>query len=99
MNNAPQVAVSLTISILDSPIKGTIFLLNWKGEKASFCTCRGLVSPLFTDGDETSLNHDCREWFLEQFDGFVNIKKNEGPEAEKALQLFSIIKQKYSEFH
>ena len=98
MNNEPQIAVSLTISIMDTLIKGTVFLLSWKGEKAALCSCRGKTSNLFTDGDETSLYQDCREWFMEHFDGFVKITKNEGQEEKKAKQFFEEIKVLIPEF-
>ena len=98
MNNIPQIAVSLTISIMDTPIKGTIFLLLWKGENASICICRGKISPLYTGGDETSLYQDCREWFMENFDGFVKIKKNESPLSEQAQLLFEDLKKTVAEF-
>ena len=99
MSNSPEIAVSLTISVMDTPIKGTIFLLTWKGDKASICHCRGKISPVFTGGDETSLYQDCREWFMDHFDGFVKVAKNDDADAEKACRLFDDIKKSISEFN
>ena len=80
MSNEPQIQAVLKIGILDSSIKGIIYLVNFKNKKASLCHCRGLSSPVFIAEDQTDAYHQSRDWFMNNFDGFVQVAKLEGQE-------------------
>ena len=62
----------LEISILDSAIKGNIYLGEYEKKIYSLCTVRSEQSPLFIKEEEHEAYHAAREWFTEQFDGFVH---------------------------
>lgn len=80
MSNTPKILAVLRISILDTPIRGAIYLFDYKGQKSSLCHCRGSQSPLFTAAEETEVYHLSRDWFMNNYDGFVQVNKLEGQE-------------------
>lgn len=96
MTSEPKILAILRIGILDSPIKGIIYLADFKGNKVGLCTCRGHQSPTFSASDETSVYHECREWFMNNYDGFVQVSKLEGREEQEELKRFHTLKGSFS---
>ena len=81
----------LKIEIVDKPIQGYIYLLNWQGQKAAVCFCRDKYSSVCVGEEEEKLYFSCREWFMEQFDGFVKVEKLVGDEENKGRAKFKEI--------
>ena len=96
MTADPKILAILRIGILDSPIKGIIYLVDIKGRKAGLCCCRGDQSPVFTASDETQAYHDCRDWFMNNYDGFVQVTKLEGAEEVEEMKKFQNFKSSFS---
>ena len=92
MSNSPKVLAVLKINILDSPIKGVIYLLDYKGNKAGLCSCRGHQSPVFETETDTEAYHQCREWFMNNYDGFVQVNKLDGDEELQEIEKFQMLK-------
>lgn len=88
MTAEPKVLAILRIGILDSPIKGIIYLVDIGGQKSGLCLCQGLKSPVFKGVDETAAYHDCRDWFMNNYDGFVQVSKLEGKEEVDEIKNF-----------
>ena len=63
------------IQILDSPIEGTIFFASTENHHLCFCNTREIDSPIFEAQKEAEIYHACRDWFMEQYDGFVTVEK------------------------
>ncbi len=95
MSNEPQIQAVLKIGILDSSIKGIIYLVDFKNKKASLCHCRGLSSPVFIAEDETDAYHQSRDWFMNNFDGFVQVAKLEGQEETLEMKNFDEFKDAF----
>ena len=95
MSNDPQIQAVLRIAILDSSIKGVIYLVNFKNKKASLCHCRGLSSPVFITEDDTEAYHQSRDWFMNNFDGFVQVAKLEGHEETTEMKNFEEFKSAF----
>ena len=92
MQNNPTIIAVLKINILDSPIKGTIYLLNYKERFAGICICRGHKSPVFETDSDTDAYHQCREWFMANYDGFVQVNKLSGDEEQQEIKRFEDLK-------
>lgn len=88
MTVEPKILAILRIGILDSPIKGLIYLVDTSGEKAGLCYCQGLHSPVFQAQDEAEAYHSCRDWFMNNYDGFVQVSKLEGDEEKVEIKNF-----------
>ena len=95
MTADPKILAILRIGILDSPIRGTIYLVDLKDNKAGLCCCRGDKSPVFKADDETQAYHDCRDWFMNNYDGFVQVAKLEGAEEAEELKKFQSLKSSF----
>jgi hypothetical protein len=91
MSVKPNILAVLRISILDSPINGAVYLFDYQGKKTSICHCRGATSPLFTAEDEAGAYHQSRDWFMNNFDGFVQVNKLEGQEEVEEKSKFESI--------
>lgn len=88
MTVEPKILAILRIGILDSPIKGIIYLVDIAGSKAGLCHCQGLKSPVFKADNEANAYHDCRDWFMNNYDGFVQVSKLEGKEEVDEIKNF-----------
>jgi hypothetical protein len=88
MPTIPKIIAILKINILDSPIKGIIYLVDLNGSKAALCHCRGHQSPVFTGSDETQVFQDSKEWFMNNYDGFIQVNKLEGAEESEQISKF-----------
>ncbi len=91
-----EISAVLQISILDTPISGTLYLGKFQKMNFSFCTCRGKNSPIFKGEEESSVYHLAREWFMEQFDGFVKVVKLEGNKELEEIKKFQQLKLNFS---
>lgn len=65
------------IRMIDTPHEGEIFLASGEDEHYSFCSTMDGESPLFSDKSEVDIYHMCRDWFADQYDGFLEIEKVE----------------------
>ena len=92
MSNNLTILAVLRINILDSPIKGVIYLVNYKTGKAALCSCRGHQSPVFEAQEEAEAYHQCREWFMNNYDGFIQVNKLEGDEEQQEIKRFETFK-------
>ena len=92
----PKILAILRIGILDSPIKGIIYLVDLHGQKAGLCTCRGHRSPVFKTEEEAAAYHECREWFMNNYDGFVQVAKLEGKEEAEEMRRFQDLKSSFN---
>ena len=63
-------------------------MLSYKNSKASLCSCRGHQSPVFEADEETEAYHLSREWFMNNYDGFVQVKKLDGDEETQEIKRF-----------
>ncbi|MCM8537831.1 MAG: hypothetical protein NE334_17955 [Lentisphaeraceae bacterium] len=88
MTSAPTILAVLRINILDSPIKGVIYVVNHNGQISGLCTCRGHQSPVFQADNDTDAYHQCREWFMANYDGFIQVNKLEGDEEIQEIKKF-----------
>ena len=95
MTAEPKILAILRIGILDSPIKGIIYLVDFAGSKSGLCTCRGHQSPVFQAEEETEVYHKCRDWFMNNYDGFVQVSKLEGPEELEEIKNFENVKKSF----
>jgi hypothetical protein len=95
MAQVPEILAVLRISIIDSPTRGVIYLAKINQKTFSLCTCRGKLSPVFIGIDESSVYHLAREWFMEQFDGFVKVVKLEEDEEREELKKFYQLKVEF----
>ena len=97
MQKDPTIIAVLRINILDSPIKGIIYLLNYKEGNAGICFCRGHKSPIFEAETDTDAYHQCREWFMSNYDGFVQVNKLTGDEEQQEIKRFEDLKSCFNE--
>lgn len=88
MTVEPKILAILRIGILDSHIKGVIYLVDINGKKASLCHCQGLQSPVFQAQDEATAYNNSRDWFMNNYDGFVQVAKLEGDEEKLEINNF-----------
>ena len=92
MEKQPNITAVLSIRIADTPLKGLIYILDHKNQKAAVCTCRGKNSEVFYSEEESEAYHSCRDWFMDNFDGFVQVSKLEGDEEFRAKRDFEDLK-------
>ena len=96
MSKEPFILAVLRISILDTPIKGVIYIVDFNDKKASLCYCRGLQSPIFQADDETEAYHKSRDWFMNNYDGFVQVSRLEGQEEIEEKKRFNDFRDAFS---
>ena len=96
MQNNPKIVAVLKINILDSPIKGIIYLVAHKNHFAGICLCRGHKSPVFDANTESESYHQCREWFMSNYDGFVQVNKLSGDEELEEIKRFESLKSYFN---
>lgn len=77
------------ISIMDSYEKGVILIFKMAEHSFSaVCVSGRTCSPLFKASTEREPYGDCREWFSEQYDGFLQVDtlKLEDERIKRALE-------------
>ncbi len=95
MAQVPEILAVLRISIIDSPTRGVIYIFKKNQKYFSICTCRGKVSLIFNGIDESTVYHLARDWFMEQYDGFVKVVKLEDDEEREELKKFHQLKVEF----
>ena len=88
LKNNPLIVAVISIRIADSPVKGLIYIIEHNSKKGGFCTCRGQNSEVFYSSEEPEIYHSCKDWFMDNFDGFVQTKKLEGDDELQAIKDF-----------
>lgn len=92
MKSKPLINAVLSIGIADSPLKGVIYILEHNDQKAAICECRGSHSEIYYADEEPVVYHQCRDWFMDNYDGFVQVRKLEGEEENQAIDDFEELK-------